>query len=77
MLVLKGNQGDLSDKVNMLFEYTNMPLDEQTTEDVDIGHGRIETRRCRQLQICRTNVVLRRAAHSSSGNSPTNPNRIR
>jgi len=51
VLALKGNQGDLSDEVKMLFEQTKLPLKEQSIEDVDTGHGRIEIRRCRQLKI--------------------------
>lgn len=51
VLALKGNQGDLCDEVKMLFEQTNLPLKEETTEEVDSGHGRIEVRRCRQIEI--------------------------
>jgi len=43
VLALKGNQGNLSDEVKLIFE--------QTFEDVDAGHGRIETRRCRQVKV--------------------------
>ena len=51
VLALKGNQGDLSDDVKLLFEQSKLPLKEQSTEEVDTGHGRIETRRCRQIKI--------------------------
>ena len=51
VLALKGNQGDLCDEVKMLFEQSTLPLKEQTIENVDSGHGRIETRRCRQIKI--------------------------
>ena len=51
VLALKGHQGNLCDEVKMLFEQTNLPLMEETTEEVDSGHGRIETRRCRQIKI--------------------------
>jgi len=51
VLALKGNQGDLCDEVKMLFEQSSLPLKEETTEEVDSGHGRIEVRRCRQIKI--------------------------
>jgi len=51
VLALKGNQGELSDDVKMLFEQSTLPLKEQSTEEVDSGHGRIETRHCRQIKI--------------------------
>lgn len=52
VLALKGNQGDLSEQVKQLFHYTGQTnLKEQTIEDIDAGHGRIETRCCRQIAI--------------------------
>lgn len=51
VLALKGNQGNLSEEVKRVFEQTKTPLLEQTTQDVDAGHGRIETRRCRQIKV--------------------------
>ena len=52
VLALKGNQGDLSEQVKQLFDYDGeTQLKEQTVEDIDAGHGRIETRRCRQIAI--------------------------
>lgn len=51
VLALKGNQGDLSGEVKMLFEQPNLPLKEDVIEDVDAGHGRVETRSCRQIKI--------------------------
>ena len=52
VLALKGNQGQLSDEVKQLFSYTGeTKLKEYTVEDIDAGHGRIETRRCRQIEI--------------------------
>ncbi len=55
VLALKGNQGTLSDEVRYLFEQpSNASLMEQTTDDIDAGHGRIETRVCRQITINKT-----------------------
>ena len=52
VLALKGNQGDLSNEVEQLFNYDgDTKLKEQTVEDIDSGHGRVETRRCRQIEI--------------------------
>ena len=52
VLALKGNQGLLLEEVKWLFEQSdNLKLKEQMVEAVDSGHGRIETRQCRQLQL--------------------------
>ncbi len=52
VLALKGNQGDLSEEVEQLFNYKgNTELKEQTVEEVDSGHGRVETRCCRQIEV--------------------------
>lgn len=52
VLALKGNQGDLSEQVKQLFHYNGETmLKEHIVEDIDAGHGRIETRRCRQIAI--------------------------
>ncbi len=52
VLALKGNQGNLSEEVEQLFNYDgNSGLKEQTIEEVNSGHGRVETRRCRQIEI--------------------------
>ncbi len=52
VLALKGNQGELSDEVKLLFQQRkHAELKEQTVEEVNSGHGRIETRRCRQIAI--------------------------
>jgi len=52
VLALKGNQGELNDEVKQLFaQKENSELKEQSVEEVDSGHGRIETRRCRQIQV--------------------------
>jgi predicted transposase YbfD/YdcC len=46
LLGLKGNQGTLHDDVRLFFEKFPEGSVLQTYEDVDKGHGRIETRRC-------------------------------
>lgn len=52
VLALKGNQGELSDEVKLLFEQEkHTELKEESFESTDAGHGRIEIRRCRQLII--------------------------
>ena len=52
VLALKGNQGDLASEVKQLFRYEGeTKLNEHTVEEIDSGHGRIETRRCRQIAI--------------------------
>ena len=52
VLALKGNQGELCDEVKWLFQQKEHPeLKEQTVEETNSGHGRIETRRCRQIVI--------------------------
>ena len=52
VLALKGNQGELSDEVKLLFQQQkHSELKEQTVEEVNTGHGRIETRRCRPIAI--------------------------
>lgn len=52
VLALKENQGALSDEVKWLFEQpAHIELKEQVAEEVDSGHGRIETRRCRQIEV--------------------------
>jgi len=43
VLALKGNQGELSEQVKHLFHYKGETTPkEQTVEDIDSGHGRIE-----------------------------------
>ncbi len=55
VLALKGNQGELSEEVKAYFHkarregYINLPSAE--SKDVDSGHGRIEVRKCIQLEI--------------------------
>ncbi len=52
VLALKGNQGELYDEVKWLFNQDNLPeLKVDSVESNDSGHGRIETRRCRQIAI--------------------------
>jgi len=52
VLALKGNQGELCDEVKLLFQQPQLgELKEQVIEEVSSGHGRIETRRCRQIAI--------------------------
>ncbi|HFB66188.1 MAG TPA: ISAs1 family transposase [Aeromonadales bacterium] len=52
VLALKGNQGELSDEVKLLFEQEkHTELKEESFKSTDTGHGRIEIRRCRQLKI--------------------------
>jgi predicted transposase YbfD/YdcC len=54
VLSLKGNQGSLHDDVKLLFQDDSVfdGLDTQSVyTDVDAGHGRIETRRCRILKM--------------------------
>jgi predicted transposase YbfD/YdcC len=52
LLALKGNQGELFEETKLLFEQAEISeFKEETIEDVDSGHGRIETRRCRQIEI--------------------------
>lgn len=43
LLALKGNQGNLEEEVKDSFRF--LPID-SVSEEVDMGHGRIETRRC-------------------------------
>ncbi len=52
VLALKGNQGKLSDSVNAIFEGES--TDKQSKnyyEKRETGHGRIETRRCRMIEV--------------------------
>ncbi len=52
ILALKGNQGNLLDEVSHLFKQEQLSgLTEQTSVEVDSGHGRHEQRRCRQIKI--------------------------
>jgi predicted transposase YbfD/YdcC len=46
LISLKGNQGTLHDDVRLLFENKPKALTYYNDEQVDKGHGRIETRRC-------------------------------
>jgi len=58
VLALKGNQGNLSEEVNDLFEQpAHAELKEQSAEEIDTGHGRIEKRICRQIQIANKHLL--------------------
>lgn len=46
LIGLKGNQGNLNDDVRLLFEKKPKKTLFLTDEEVDKGHGRLETRRC-------------------------------
>ncbi|MCF8713166.1 ISAs1 family transposase, partial [Corynebacterium parakroppenstedtii] len=46
LISLKGNQGTLNDDVRLAFEQKTKSISYSSFEDVDKGHGRIETRCC-------------------------------
>jgi predicted transposase YbfD/YdcC len=51
ILALKGNQSNLHEDIVLLFKDKDLEKDEEVniSEEVDAGHGRIETRKCRCL----------------------------
>ena len=46
LLALKGNQGALNDDVRAYFEHSSATMSQETYEEYDKGHGRVETRKC-------------------------------